>query len=61
MLMLLPVLKSEGILNHKTGRAFVEAILSRGDSDEPEKLFHEFMGRKPDINALLERTFGQVN
>ena len=53
--------KSEGILNCETGRAFVEAVLSRGDSDEPENLFHEFMGREPDINALLERTFGQIS
>ena len=49
--------KREGILNRETGRAFTEAVLSRGDSAEPEELFHEFMGRDPDISALLKRTF----
>ncbi len=53
--------KCEGILNRETGRAFVQAILSRGDSKEPEELFHEFMGRDPDISALLERTFEQTS
>lgn len=50
--------KKEGILNREIGQAFVDAILSRGDSAEPTELFKEFMHREPDINALLKRTFG---
>jgi oligopeptidase A len=48
----------EGILSRDTGRAYLEAILSRGDSAEPEDLFREFMGRDPDPSALFQRNLG---
>jgi oligopeptidase A len=47
--------KHEGLFNRETGRAYVDAILSRGDSADPEELFREFMGRDPDPEALLRR------
>jgi len=50
----------EGIFNRDTGRAYVESILSRGDSADPDELFMEFMGRAPDPEALLERNLGQL-
>lgn len=50
--------QAEGIFNRETGQAYVDAILSRGDSDEPEALFREFMGRDPSSDALLERNLG---
>ena len=50
--------RDEGIFNAETGRAYLESILSRGDSDDPERLFREFMGRDPDPAALLERNLG---
>jgi oligopeptidase A len=50
--------RSEGIFNARTGRDYVDCILSRGDSEDPERLFAEFMGRDPDPGALLERNLG---
>ena len=47
-----------GIFDRETGRDFMRTILTRGDSDEPETLFREFMGRDPDPAALLERNLG---
>jgi oligopeptidase A len=37
------------------GKAFREKLLSRGDSDDPMKLFVDFMGREPTLDALMER------
>ncbi len=50
--------RSEGVFNRETGRAYVDSILARGDSADPEALFREFMGRDPDARALIERNLG---
>ena len=52
--------KREGIFNRQTGRSYVDTILSRGDSADPDDLFREFMGRAPDPRALLERNLGPL-
>jgi oligopeptidase A len=44
-----------GVLSPEVGRAFRELLLSRGDSDDPMKLFIDFVGRPPKVDALLER------
>lgn len=50
--------REEGIFNRDTGRAYMESILSRGDSEDPEVLFRSFLGRDPDSQALLDRNLG---
>ncbi|HEY1109664.1 MAG TPA: M3 family metallopeptidase [Opitutaceae bacterium] len=48
--------KREGIFNSQVGAQFVEHILSRGNSADPAELYRGFMGRDPDLNALLRRS-----
>lgn len=48
--------RNEGIFNAEVGREFVEKILSRGNSADPLELFRDFMGRDPEIAALLKRS-----
>lgn len=47
--------KHEGVLNPETGMAFREHILSKGNSAPPEVLYHNFMSRPADPEALLVR------
>jgi oligopeptidase A len=46
---------SEGLFSEKVGSDFVEHILSRGNSVDPAELYRAFMGRDPDLGALLRR------
>jgi oligopeptidase A len=48
--------RKEGLFSADVGADFVEHILSRGNSAEPAELFRRFMGRDPDLNALLRRS-----
>ncbi|MBC8039747.1 MAG: M3 family metallopeptidase [Opitutaceae bacterium] len=47
--------KREGVFSAKVGAEFVEHILSKGNSAEPGELYRRFMGRDPDLAALLVR------
>ncbi len=48
--------RREGIFSAKVGGEFVEKVLSRGNSADPAELYRAFMGRDPDLNALLQRS-----
>jgi oligopeptidase A len=48
-----------GILSPAVGRKFMTTILSRGDSEPAQKLFKDFMGRAPKLDAYLKRIEGK--
>jgi oligopeptidase A len=48
--------RESGIFSREVGLEFREKILARGDSEDPAELYRGFMGRDPDLNALLERS-----
>jgi oligopeptidase A len=47
--------REAGILSREVGDAFRKSILARGDTDDPATLYRSFLGRDPDVNALLKR------
>ena len=47
--------KQNGIFDKKTAEAFRREILSKGGTEHPAVLFRNFMGRDPNITALLQR------
>jgi oligopeptidase A len=48
--------RREGLFSAAVGADFVRAVLSRGNSAPAGDLFREFMGRDPDLAALLKRS-----
>jgi oligopeptidase A len=47
--------RAEGIFSREAGTSFRQNILARGDSEDPAELYRTFMGRDPDVTALLVR------
>ena len=46
---------AEGVMNPATGAAYRKEILSKGDSEDPNVLFRNFVGREPNPDALLQQ------
>ncbi len=47
--------KGAGIFDRDTGQRFLHSILEKGGTYEPMKLFIDFRGREPKIEALLQQ------
>lgn len=47
--------KENGIFDHKTAQKLRDTILSKGGSEDPEKLFIDFKGRKASSKPLLKK------
>jgi oligopeptidase A len=45
----------EGIFNEMVAEEFRRKILERGNAEAPDVLYHNFMGRGPNLDALLRR------
>jgi oligopeptidase A len=48
--------RQTGVFSREVGRQFREKILAKGNSEDAAELYRSFMGRDPDLNALLERS-----
>tara|TARA_R100001377_G_scaffold80876_1_gene60039 strand:+ start:607 stop:2658 length:2052 start_codon:yes stop_codon:yes gene_type:complete len=49
------VFTETGVFNQVTGEDFLNKVLSRGGSDDASVLFEAFMGREPQLEALLKQ------
>lgn len=47
--------REKGVMNQKVARRYADTILSKGGSKPAMEMFVDFMGRKPRLDALLER------
>jgi oligopeptidase A len=48
--------KRDGVFSGEVGDAFRRSVLEKGNTEDAGALYREFMGRDPDVNALLRRS-----
>jgi len=48
--------EEKGIFNKETGKLFMQNILEKGGSEDAMKLFIDFRGREPEVDALLRHS-----
>jgi oligopeptidase A len=48
--------RKTGVFSREVGLQFREKILAKGNSEDAAELYRSFMGRDPDLSALLERS-----
>ncbi len=46
---------TDGVFNRQTGEQFLESVLEKGGSEDAMDLFVAFMGREPNVDALLRQ------
>ncbi len=49
-----------GLFDAETGRAFARTVMGRGDAVDADVMVHEFLGRAPDVGALVRRNLGTL-
>ena len=47
--------KNAGVIDAETGNHFRKTVLAQGDAKDPAELYKDFMGRAPQLEALLNR------
>lgn len=48
--------KTGGVFSREVGNSFRRTILEKGNTEDPTKIFRDFMGRDPDVKSLLKRS-----
>ena len=47
-------IKHGGLLNGKMGQEYIDKVIGKGGSQDPNELLEDFLGRKPNEQAFLE-------
>jgi thimet oligopeptidase len=47
-------IKQKGLLNNKIGQDYIDKVIGKGGSQDPNELIEDFLGRKPNEKAFIE-------
>jgi thimet oligopeptidase len=48
-------IEKEGLLNPEAGKRYVDEILGRGGSKDPDDMLHDYLGREPNSDAFFKK------